>query len=67
MSEKKKGWVPKGFKDSGTGEYFEGGQFHDFEPGAFANYVAGKKVLLEKPKDSPKGDAKAKSTATPTP
>ena len=67
MSEKKKGWVPKGFKDSVIGEYFEGGKFHDnFEPGAFANYIAAKKVLLEKPKDITKSDAKASAATTPS-
>ena len=50
---------------SGTGEYFEGGRFHDFEAGAFANYVAGKKVLLEKPKDSPKAEAKTSNASNP--
>lgn len=66
MSDKKKGWVPKSFKDSGTGKYFEGGQFHEFEPGAFANYVAGRKVLTEKPSASPKADAKSSSAGAPT-
>lgn len=50
MSDKVKGWVPKTFRDSGTEERFEGGKEHDFEPGAFANYVAAGKVLKEKPK-----------------
>lgn len=58
MNEKKTGWVPKTFKDAGTGEIFEGGKEHSFEPGAFANYVAGKKVLAERPK-SAKAEAKS--------
>jgi hypothetical protein len=50
MSDKIKGYVPKTFKDSGTQETFEGGKEHEFEPGAYANYVAARKVLKEKPK-----------------
>jgi hypothetical protein len=36
----KEGYVPKTFTDSGTGETFEGGATHRFEPGAHANYAA---------------------------
>ncbi|KAE8235576.1 hypothetical protein A4X03_0g9729 [Tilletia caries] len=50
MSDKKKGWVPKTFKDAGTTETFEGGREHEFDAGAFANYLAAGKVLKEKPK-----------------
>lgn len=38
------GYVPKTFKDAGTGETFEGGREHQFEPGVHANYVAAKKI-----------------------
>lgn len=51
MSDKIKGYVPKAFRDSGTGERFEGGKEHEFEPGAHANYVAAGKI-----KDKPKAD-----------
>jgi hypothetical protein len=44
MSDKIKGYVPKTFKDSGTGERFEGGKEHSFEPGAHANYLAAGKI-----------------------
>lgn len=37
---KKAGYVPKTFKDAGTGEEFEGGKEHDFEAGAYVNYKA---------------------------
>ena len=48
MSATKKGFVPKTFKDEGTGERFEGGKEHDFTPGAFANYEAAG-LIGEKP------------------
>lgn len=41
MSDEKKtakGFVPKTFKDAGTGEIFEGGKEHPFTPGAHLNY-----------------------------
>ena len=38
------GYVPNSFRDAGTGEFFEGGKDHQFEPGAHANYVAGGKI-----------------------
>lgn len=60
MSDKVKGWVPRTFRDSGTGETFEGGKEHDFEPGALANYIAAKKALKEKPKPE-----KADNTTAP--
>ena len=41
---KKRGFVPTSFRDRGTGEFFEGGKEHDFEPGAHANYVAAGKI-----------------------
>jgi hypothetical protein len=44
MSGKIKGYVPKTFKDSGTEERFEGGKEHEFEPGAYANYLAAGKI-----------------------
>lgn len=37
---KKSGYVPTTFKDAGTGETFEGGKDHSFDPGAYANYEA---------------------------
>ena len=49
MSDKVKGYAPKTFRDSGTGETFEGGKEHSFEPGAHANYLAAGKIG-EKPK-----------------
>lgn len=36
--EKIEGYVPKTFKDEGTGETFEGEKTHKFSPGAHANY-----------------------------
>lgn len=51
-----KGWVPKAFKDSGTQQRFEGDQHHEFEPGAYANYVAAGKVLKDKPTKAEKAD-----------
>lgn len=62
MSDKIKGYVPKAFRDSGTGERFEGGKEHLFEPGAHANYVAAGKIKdkpeatkAENAADAPKG------------
>lgn len=37
---KVKGFVPRTFRDRGTGEEFVGGKEHSFEPGAFGNYRA---------------------------
>jgi hypothetical protein len=51
MSDKIKGYVPKAFRDSGTGERFEGGREHEFEPGAHANYTAAGKI-----KDKPRAE-----------
>lgn len=58
-----KGWVPKLFKDAGTQERFEGGREHEFEPGAFANYVAAGKVLKEKPPKTESAPAPANGKA----
>lgn len=45
MSAKKKGFVPKTFRDAGTEQEFEGGiVHHDIEAGAFANYKAAGKM-----------------------
>jgi hypothetical protein len=38
MSDKIKAYVPKTFRDAGTGETFEGGKEHSFHPGAHHNY-----------------------------
>lgn len=55
--EKTDGYVPKTFKDEGTGETFEGEKTHKFSPGALANYKhAG--LIGEKP------DTKAAATST---
>ena len=55
--EKIDGYVPKTFKDEGTGETFEGEKTHKFSPGAHANYKhAG--LIGEKPE--------AKAAAAPT-
>lgn len=44
MTTKIDGYVPKTFKDAGTGETFEGGKTHKFEPGAHANYTHAGKI-----------------------
>ncbi|WP_380925477.1 hypothetical protein [Sphingomonas leidyi] len=44
MTTKIDGYVPTTFKDAGTGETFEGGKTHKFEPGAHANYTAAGKI-----------------------
>lgn len=36
----KKGFALRTFKDAGTGQRYEGGKEHEFEPGALANYKA---------------------------
>lgn len=55
MSDKKKGFVPRTFKDAGTGETFEGGKEHSFDPGAYGNYQAAGLI----------GDAPTKADAPP--
>lgn len=60
MSAKKSGFVPKSFRDAGTGEYFEGGKEHLFEPGAYANFVAAG-LIGDKPETAGKSDSKADS------
>ncbi len=57
MSAKISGYVPKTFSDAGTGETFEGGRSHNFEPGAHANYLAAGKIG-----DEPKSTATAPET-----
>lgn len=61
MSTKKTGYVPTTFKDSGTGEEFEGGKEHEFKPGAYDNYKhAG--LIGEKP-SAKAADAKGGAAA----
>lgn len=48
MSNTKKGYALRSFKDAGTGQRFEGEKEHDFEPGAYANYEAAG-LIGEKP------------------
>lgn len=57
MTTKKKGFVPTTFRDAGTEQVFEGGQEHEFEPGAFENYKAAG-LIGDKPdaKAAAKGD-----------
>jgi hypothetical protein len=61
------GYVPKTFKDAGTGETFEGGKTHQFTPGAHANYLAAKKIgeatKAGKADNAPDADAKGKPGA----
>lgn len=58
MSKNISGYVPRTFRDAGTQEVFEGGRNHDFEPGAYRNYAAGKKVEPpRKPVDAQAQDA----------
>lgn len=35
----KHGFALKTFNDAGTGQTFEGGKVHEFEPGAWRNYA----------------------------
>lgn len=58
MSAKKKGFVPRAFKDAGTGERFEGGKSHDFHPGAHANYTAAGLIAEEAAKTEPASASK---------
>jgi hypothetical protein len=54
--EKKKGFVPTRFKDAGTGEIFEGGKEHSFDPGAYQNYLAAG-LIGDRPAAKGKADA----------
>lgn len=60
MTDKIRGYVPKTFKDSGTGQRFEGGKEHEFEAGAHANYRAAGKIK-DKPKAGKTEDAPAEA------
>jgi hypothetical protein len=61
MMSKKSGYVPTTFTDAGTGETFEGGKDHGFEPGALANYEAA--GLIGKPDTQTKAKAGDKPDA----
>jgi hypothetical protein len=51
--KKKSGFVPKTFRDAGTEQVFEGGKEHEFEAGAYENYLAAG-LIGEKPSASGK-------------
>jgi hypothetical protein len=74
---KKSGFVPKTFRDAGTGQEFEGGKSHLFETGAHDNYKtaglitdppAAKKTApaAAKPKAGKKPAAKVAAPAAPS-
>lgn len=76
MSESRKsGYVPTTFSDAGTGETFEGGKSHLFEPGAHGNYKAAGLIgtapatakAAPKPKAKPKTARKSAAPVTATP
>lgn len=54
MTTKKSGKPVRDFNDAGTGESFTKGKAHDFEAGAFENYLAA--GLIETPDSEAKGD-----------
>lgn len=66
MSDTIRGYVPKTFKDSGTGQRFAGGKEHEFSAGAYANYRAAGKIT-DKPQpakaDPSTADPKGKAAA----
>lgn len=55
-NSKKNGYVPNTFHDAGTGEEFQGGKEHPFEPGAYENYRAGGLIT-----DGPTAKAESKT------
>lgn len=71
MTDKTKpGFVPKSFRDAGTGDFYEGGKEHPFTPGEHANFLASG-LITEKAetaksdsKTDQKSDAKTQNAST---